>query len=61
MMSANMGAHSLGRVLGAAVGGIIYATTGGDFLVVGTVASVIGTIAFIVMWRFIPIGQESVA
>ena len=61
MMSANMGAHSLGRVLGAMLGGIIYATTGGNFVVVGIVASVIGAIAFIIMWRFIPISQESVA
>lgn len=61
MMSANMGAHSLGRVIGAALGGIIYATTGGNFVVVGVVASVIGAMAFIIMWRFIPISQESVA
>ena len=61
MMSANMGAHSLGRVLGAMLGGFIYATTGGNFVVVGIVASVIGGIAFIIMWRFIPISQESIA
>lgn len=61
MMSANMGAHSLGRVLGAMLGGIIYATTGGNFVVVGVVASVIGAVAFIVMWRFIPISKESIA
>ncbi len=61
MMSANMGAHSLGRVLGAMLGGLIYATTGGNFVVVGVVASVIGGIAFIIMWRFIPISQERIA
>lgn len=54
MMSANMGAHSLGRVMGAALGGIIYATTGGNFIVVGIVASLVGGLAFIIMWRWIP-------
>lgn len=61
MMSANMGAHSLGRVLGAMLGGIIYAMTGGNFIVVGIVASVIGALAFIILWRFIPISKETVA
>ena len=54
MMSANMGAHSLGRVIGAAFGGIIFSTTGGNFAVVGLVASIFGIIAFFIMWRFIP-------
>jgi len=61
MMSANMGAHSLGRVLGAMLGGIIYTMTGGNFIVVGIVASVIGALAFIILWRFIPISKETVA
>lgn len=53
MMSGNMGAHSLGRVIGAAFGGFIYATTG-EFAIVGMIASIVGGICFIVMWRFIP-------
>jgi MFS transporter, DHA1 family, inner membrane transport protein len=60
MMSANMGAHSLGRVLGAAFGGIIYATTGGNFTVVGIAASIIGGIAFIIMWRLIPSTEQQI-
>lgn len=55
MMSANMGAHSLGRVIGGALGGIIYATTGNNFIVVGLFAGVLGLIAFFVMWRLIPV------
>ena len=61
MMSANIGAHSLGRVLGAVLGGIIYAATDGNFVVVGVVASIMGSIAFIIMWRFIPIAKQKVA
>lgn len=60
MMSANMGAHSLGRVLGAAFGGIIYATTGGNFTVVGIAASIIGGLAFIIMWRLIPSTEQGI-
>lgn len=58
MMSANMGAHSLGRVLGASVGGLIYATTGNNFLVVGIVAAVLGLIAFFIIWRLVPVSHE---
>jgi len=61
MMSANMGAHSLGRVLGGAFGGLIYATTGGNFIVVGTIAGITGLVAFFVMWRLIPIEKAKVS
>jgi len=61
MMSANMGAHSLGRVIGAFVGGILYSSTGGNFLVVGTFASIMGLIAFFVMWRLIPVEKTKLA
>lgn len=54
MMSANMGAHSLGRVIGAALGGLVYASSGGSFVFVGFIAGGLGLLAFIIMWRFIP-------
>jgi len=53
MMSANMGAHSLGRVIGAALGGFVYATSSGNFLLVGLIAGGLAFLAFITMWRFI--------
>lgn len=58
MMSANMGAHSLGRVIGASLGGFIYATTGNNFIVVGIVAGVIGIIAFVIIWQFVHVGKQ---
>ena len=54
MMSANMGAQSLGRVAGAALGGLIYALSGGNFMVIGLVAATLGFVAFAVMRRFVP-------
>ena len=57
MMSANMGAHSLGRLIGAAVGGLIYAGSGGSFLLVGLIAGSLGLIGFIVMRQFVLIGK----
>lgn len=54
MMSANMGAHSLGRVIGAALGGLVYAASGGSFMFVGLIAGGLGLLAFIIIWRFIP-------
>ena len=56
MMSANMGAHSLGRVTGAAVGAFIYKFSDGNFLLIGLVASGLGLVAFFVMMRFVPAG-----
>lgn len=54
MMSANMGAHSLGRVIGAALGGFVYAASGDSFVFVGFIAGGLGLLAFIIIWRFIP-------
>jgi len=56
MMSANMGAHSLGRVSGAALGGLIYKLSDGNFLVIGLIAGLLGFVAFFVMYRFVPSG-----
>ena len=54
MMSANMGAHSLGRVVGAALGAWVYAVSNGNFTVVGLIAGGLGVIAFFIMWRLLP-------
>jgi len=54
MMSANMGAHSLGRVGGAALGAFIYQASAGNFLLIGVVAGLLGLMAFALMFRFIP-------
>lgn len=54
MMSANMGAHSLGRVLGAALGAWVYAVSNGNFTLVGLIAGGLGLIAFFIMWRLLP-------
>ena len=57
MMSANVGAHSLGRVSGAAAGAFIYRESAGNFLLIGIVAGILGIAAFAVMNRFIPSGN----
>ncbi len=54
MMSANMGVHSLGRLAGAALGALIYGSSGGNFLAVGIIAAGLGFAAFLVMWRLVP-------
>ncbi len=54
MMSANMGAHSLGRVVGAALGALVYAQSGGNFTLVGLIAGGLGLIAYFIMWRLVP-------
>ena len=59
MMSANMGAHSLGRVAGAALGAFIYKFSDGDFLLIGVVAGLIGLVGFVVMRRFVPSDGQS--
>ena len=61
MMSANMGAHSLGRVIGAALGGFIYAASDGSFAFIGLVAGGLGLLGFIIMRRFIPGGIKAAA
>ena len=59
MMSANMGAHSLGRVSGAALGALIYKFSDGNFLVIGLAAGLIGLVGFVVMRRFVPSDGQS--
>lgn len=54
MMSANMGAHSLGRVVGAALGALVYASSDGNFTLVGLIAGGLGLIAYFIMWRLVP-------
>lgn len=56
MMSANVGAHSLGRVAGGALGAVIYKFSDGNFLFIGLVAGGLGFLAFLIMMRFVPAG-----
>lgn len=56
MMSANVGAHSLGRVAGGALGAIIYKVSDGNFLFIGLVAGGLGILAFLIMLRLVPEG-----
>ena len=58
MMSANMGAHSLGRVSGAALGALIYKFSAGNFLLIGLLAGALGFVAFVVMLRYVPAGYD---
>ena len=58
MMSANMGAHSLGRVTGAALGALVYKFSDGNFLLIGVVAGLIGLVGFVVMQRYVPAGGQ---
>lgn len=59
MMSANVGAHSLGRMAGAALGALIYNFSAGNFLLIGLVAGALGFLAFLLMLRFIPAGGSA--
>ena len=54
MMSANMGVHSLGRLVGAALGAFVYGSSGGNFFFIGLIAGGLGVLAFIIMWRLVP-------
>ena len=54
MMSANMGAQSLGRLVGAALGAFVYGSTAGNFVLVGALAGALGLAGFLVMWRRVP-------
>ena len=57
MMSANQGAHSLGRVVGAALGATIYEVSGGNFAIIGAMAGVLGLLAALSMLRGVRIGK----
>ena len=52
MMSGNVGAHALGRMVGASLGGTLYAATG-SFPFLGATALVIGLVAAFMLWRFV--------
>ncbi len=52
MMSSNAGAHAVGRLGGALIGGILYSVSG-SFLFVGLIAMIIGLVSFTMMWRVI--------
>jgi predicted MFS family arabinose efflux permease len=52
MMTSNVAAASLGRLLGATLGGYVYASAG-SFAAVGVLALVIGLAAPFVLWTFV--------
>lgn len=52
MMSSNASLHSLGRLLGASAGSLLLRQTG-SFNVVCLIATVVGLLAFVMMWRFV--------
>jgi len=54
MMSANVGAHSLGRVAGASLGAVLYKFSDGNFMLIGLAAGGLGLLAFLVMLRLVP-------
>ena len=58
MMSANVGAHALGRVAGAALGAGVYKFSDGNFLLIGLIAGGLGIVAFFVMLRLVPDGGQ---
>lgn len=53
MMSSNVAAHSLGRLLGGLLGGIIYGLAD-DFRLSGIAALIIGLLAVFCLYRFVP-------
>ena len=54
MMSANMGAHSLGRVMGAALGAYLYSVSSGDFQLIGAVAGAVGLMSTLALLVGVP-------
>ena len=54
MMSANVGAHSLGRVAGGALGAVVYKFSDGNFLFIGLLAGGLGFLAFLIMLFLVP-------
>ncbi|NOK85982.1 MAG: hypothetical protein GFH27_549395n4 [Chloroflexi bacterium AL-W] len=55
MMSSVAGASGLGRVAGAACGGLLIALTG-TFTAVGFFAAAVSALAFFMLWRYVPEG-----
>lgn len=54
MMSANMGAHSLGRVSGAIIGAAIFLASDGNFALIGLLAAALGLVASAVLYKYVP-------
>jgi MFS transporter, DHA1 family, inner membrane transport protein len=54
MMSAAMGAASLGRLVGSQAGALLYSSTG-NFLVLGVVSLTIGLAGAFLMWRYVQV------
>jgi MFS transporter, DHA1 family, inner membrane transport protein len=52
MMSGNVGAQALGRVIGALLGGLLYSIIG-NFLIMGIISTGFGIIAILLLWRFV--------
>ena len=53
MMSANVGAHSLGRLTGGTLGGLLYASDV-NFVTMGLLAAGIGAAATVCLWIMVP-------
>lgn len=54
MLSAALGASSLGRVIGSLIGTWLYASTG-NFVMLGAVSLIVGLIGAALMWRFVEV------
>jgi MFS transporter, DHA1 family, inner membrane transport protein len=52
MMSGNVGAQALGRVIGALLGGLLYGLIS-NFLIMGIISTGFGIIAILLLWRFV--------
>lgn len=59
MMGTNIGANSLGRFVGAALGAFIYSTSNSSFMLIGFFSGILAVIAVIVMWRLIHIDHPA--
>ncbi len=57
MMSSNVGAHSLGRLVGAMFGAWLYAVLG-NFAATSAIASGIALVSWFMLWRFVHEKQE---
>jgi predicted MFS family arabinose efflux permease len=57
MMSGVIGAASVGRLLGALIGGFILALTG-SFVIMGIAATIIGLISWVMLWQLVPENEK---
>jgi predicted MFS family arabinose efflux permease len=60
MLSGIAGANAVGRLGGAAIGGVLYAGTE-NFVLVGTASLVLGLLATALFWRYVPEQVEQTA